>query len=118
MDHRQALVHAYEELGRRVNQNLRIQNGDAGRLRAQLDEVCAFAADAERVRYLCFFGRHSGIITLARRLQARNLLDQEDYDILQESLNDMTACINGAITASIDDMVGDPIQLTQVEERR
>jgi hypothetical protein len=50
MDHRQALIDAYDALGRRVDQNLRIQNGDAGRLRVQLDEVHAFAADAERVR--------------------------------------------------------------------
>jgi len=46
----QAVLDAYEDLGRRVNQTLRIQNVDVARLRAQLDEVHAFTADAERVR--------------------------------------------------------------------
>jgi len=44
------LINAYEDITRRVGISLRIQNGDVTRLRAQLDEVCAFAADAERVR--------------------------------------------------------------------
>lgn len=51
MDHRQALVHTYKALGRRVNQNLWIQNGDAAWLHIQLDEVHVFATDAERVRF-------------------------------------------------------------------
>ena len=50
MDHVQALVDAYEDLGRRVTQTLTTQNDDADRLRDQLDEVHAFTADAERVR--------------------------------------------------------------------
>jgi hypothetical protein len=117
MDHRQALIHAYEDLGRRVDQNLRIQNGDSARLRAQLDEVCVFAADAERVRYQCCL---NDIIECQpwHCLQARNLLEQEDYDTLRESLNDMATCINGAITASADDMVGDPILLAKLVKRR
>ena len=49
MEHIQRLVNAYEDLKRRVYQTLRIQHGDAGRLRAQQDEVRAFAADANRV---------------------------------------------------------------------
>ena len=53
-DRRQALIDAYRGLGRRVDQSLRIQNGDAVRLRVQLDEVHAFAADAERVRSQTF----------------------------------------------------------------
>ena len=51
MEHTQRLVNAYEDLKRRVRQTLRIQHGDAGRLRAQQDEVRAFAADANRVRH-------------------------------------------------------------------
>lgn len=51
MDHVQALVDAYEDLGRRVTQTLTTQNDDADRLRDQLDEVHAFTADAERVRF-------------------------------------------------------------------
>lgn len=118
MDHRQALIHAYEDLGRRVNQNLRIQNGDAARLRVQLDEVHAFTADAERVRDQFRSKDIMGISTLAPCLQARNLLEDQDYDTLQESLVDMAACINGAITASADDMAANPIPLAQLEERR
>lgn len=49
MDHIQGLVNAYEDLKRRVEETLRIQHGDAGRLRAQQEEVRAFAADANRV---------------------------------------------------------------------
>ena len=118
MDHRQALIRAYEDLGRRVDQNLRIQNGDVARLRVQLDEVRAFAADAERVRYQKVIGATSyRMTTLSPCLQARNLLEQEEYDTLRDSLNDMTACINGAITASADDVVGAPILLAQLGER-
>jgi hypothetical protein len=50
MDNRQALIDAYDALGRRVDQSLQIQNVDAVHLRVQLDEVHAFAADVERVR--------------------------------------------------------------------
>jgi hypothetical protein len=52
MDHIQRLVNAYENLKHRVDETLRIQHGDVGRLRAQQDEVCAFAADATRVSRL------------------------------------------------------------------
>jgi len=49
MDYSQALVHAYENVGRRVHETLRIQNGDVTRLQAQVDEVRAFAVDVNRV---------------------------------------------------------------------
>lgn len=45
----QALVNAYLNVGCRVNETLRIQNGSVTRLRAQQDEVFAFAADTNRV---------------------------------------------------------------------
>ena len=48
----QALVNTYLNVGRRVNETLRIQNGSVVRLRAQQDEVRAFAANANRVRHL------------------------------------------------------------------
>jgi hypothetical protein len=54
MDIAQNLLNAYEALGRRVHETLRIQHGDVTRLRAQIDEVKAFAADAGRV-CLAFF---------------------------------------------------------------
>lgn len=50
MNNTQTLVNAYEALSRRVQDTLRIQHGDVTRLRAQIDEVKAFAVDAERVR--------------------------------------------------------------------
>ena len=50
MDQRQALVDEYQAIGRRVEETLCIQHGDLTRLRAQEDEVLAFAADANRVR--------------------------------------------------------------------
>jgi len=49
MNNAQTLVNVYEALCRRVEETLRIQHGDVTRLRAQIDEVQAFAADAERV---------------------------------------------------------------------
>jgi hypothetical protein len=49
MDIAQNLINAYETLGRRVQETLCIQHGDVTRLRAQIDEVQAFAADAGRV---------------------------------------------------------------------
>ena len=49
MEHIQRMVNAYEDLKHRVYQTLRIQHGDARRLRAQQDDVRAFAADANRV---------------------------------------------------------------------
>lgn len=52
MDQRQLLLNTYERLGNRVDETLRIQHGDVTRLRAQLDEVRAFAADADRVIFL------------------------------------------------------------------
>ena len=54
MDIAQNLVHAYEALGLRVQETLRIQHGDVTRLRAQIDKVQAFAADAGRVRLASF----------------------------------------------------------------
>ena len=59
MNRRQGLVTAYKSLGQRVNQMLRIQNGDVARLRAQVDEVRAFAADAERVCLACLISCHN-----------------------------------------------------------
>jgi hypothetical protein len=50
MDPTQAILNAYAEITGRVDVSLRIQNGDSGRLRAQLREVVAFKADVERVR--------------------------------------------------------------------
>ena len=44
-----ALINAYDDLAQCVAISLRIQNGDITRLRAQLDEVRAFSADAEQV---------------------------------------------------------------------
>ena len=49
-DDGQAVLDAYEDLGRRVTRALVCaQNGDAARLQVRLDEVHAFMADAERV---------------------------------------------------------------------
>ena len=64
MDDRQALIDAYQGLGRRVDQSLHIQNGDTVRLRVQLDEVHAFAADAERVRSQRLWREKTNIRTL------------------------------------------------------
>ena len=58
-DHRQALVDAYQDLFRRVNQTLRIQDGDTARLRVESDEVHALMTDAERVRFKAFFSGES-----------------------------------------------------------
>lgn len=49
MDHIQGLVNVYEDLKRRVEETLRIQHVDVGRLRAQQDEIRTFAVDANRV---------------------------------------------------------------------
>jgi hypothetical protein len=48
----QALVNTYLNVGRRVNETLHIQNGSVVRLRAQQDEVRAFASNANRVQHL------------------------------------------------------------------
>ncbi|KAF8345454.1 hypothetical protein F5887DRAFT_1192174 [Amanita rubescens] len=70
---------------------LHVQDGDVTRLRVELDKVHAFMADAER---------------------ARNVLEQEEYDSIQDSVNTMAACLNKAITAA----VGDPIPLAQLDQ--
>ena len=54
MDIAQNLINAYKTLGRRMHETLHIQHGDVTCLRAQIDEVKAFAADAGRV-CLAFF---------------------------------------------------------------
>ena len=71
-----------------------------------------------RKGYVFFFGRNDGIPIFTLRLQARNLLEQEDYDTIRESVNDMAAYLNVAITTAQDDMVGDPMPLTQVEDQK
>ena len=49
MDPTQALIATYEDISGRVHLSLRIHQGDDARLQTQLDEVRAFAVDAERV---------------------------------------------------------------------
>jgi hypothetical protein len=51
MDPTQALIATYEDLSRRVDLSLRIHQGNDARIQAQLDEVRAFAVDAERVSH-------------------------------------------------------------------
>jgi hypothetical protein len=115
MDQREALANAYEDMGRRVNQALRIQNGDAARLQAQLDDVRAFAADAERVCLLYFH------VTFAKLklacMQGRALLTQEDYDTLLKAVTDMVAALEEAVALARDDMEGVPMPLARREAR-
>lgn len=114
MNQREVLVNAYENIGRRVNQTLRIQNGDAARLQAQVDEVRAFAADAERV---CLYLGITLATLIVPHMQAQALLTQEDYDTLLNSVTDMLASLNAAVARAWDDMAGDPIPLAQREAR-
>ena len=70
-----------------------------------------------RKGYVFFSGRKHEIPTFALCLQARNLLEQGEYDVLQDSVNHMAECLNAAITTAVDDTIGDPIPLTRLEER-
>ncbi|KAF8326143.1 hypothetical protein F5887DRAFT_1084852 [Amanita rubescens] len=88
----QALVNAYLSVGRRVNETLRIQNGSVVRLHTQQDEVRAFAANANR---------------------AQNLLSEENYSILQDSILSMQKALEDAVTIANDDLTRDLIPLIQ-----
>jgi hypothetical protein len=113
MDPTQAILNAYAEIERRVDVCLRIQNGDSGRLRAQLREVVALKADVERVRspYLKL-----SILIYFLSVQARNLLEREQYEVIHDSLEEMIAYLNGAITIASDDAGGDPVPVAYREE--
>ncbi len=70
----------------------------------------------EYVNFL-FFRVKDGTPTFALCLQARNLLGQRDYNTIQDSVNDMAAYLNEAITVAVDDTVGDPLPLARLERR-
>ncbi|KAF8715322.1 hypothetical protein AX14_012616 [Amanita brunnescens Koide BX004] len=91
MDPMQAILNAYAEIERHIDVCLCIQNGDSGRLQAQLRKVVALKADA------------------------RNRLEREQYEVIHDSLEEMIAYLNGAITIASDDAGGHPVPVAYQE---